>query len=554
MKTRGFQTNTKIAFIAFSAAVLAMLGSVGVLAARTVSKRADDVTLQSGSVVFDSQYMPVMLLGESTVKSGSDGRYYLNTDNGKKISLGNHSMAYTDEGVVIFGGGYRVDGSGSITKLNDGEAYPMSEDALYKLADRRYVVTSNTITDSNAKLVTKDYLYIVMDVVGNARMYSNDLSMKTTQPTTIKFGQMTFDVANEVLNSEGSVMDLGKLIGTSNTYDSGLMKAIEETQTPDDITISVKGGDGGAGGTGGAGGVGGTGGTGGDGGMGGSGGTGGDGGMGGTGGMGGAGGVGGAGGDGAIAEDKASVQQITLTKVVSETNDSVTANYYFLDPFGALGVVYMELHPKSEMDRFGLTPAILYSDEIEDDTVLANIESYWGEYNPYYRSSISAYNNTYTFNGLTPNTTYYVVMGHEFFGEDQDGDYVQKRVLDDYYRITTLKRYSSLEMTYMQEDRIGISLHLDGEVFTNNMRIRVMAYGDDGEEEIHYSIGNDGVTDPSLSEQNLEDALRSGLNLDLNIDTNSLSELKKKPSIRIELYDSDDMTAVLSNDFSNSFH
>lgn len=63
-------------------------------------------------------------------------------------------------------------------------------------------------------------------MVGNARLYSNNMSLKTTQPTTVQTGSMVFDIANEVLGIGSQSFDLQRLIGSTNTYDSGIYKTI----------------------------------------------------------------------------------------------------------------------------------------------------------------------------------------------------------------------------------------------------------------------------------------------------------------------------------------
>ena len=449
--TRKFNTVTKIYFVVFAALLLAMFGAMAVSARTTVSHQGAGYSLSSGSVVYDNTFTPIQLADGGTVRAGADGQYTLGVEGGVSLPLGAHTMAYTGGGAVIFGGGYRVDVTGEVTSVTDGEEMTGETPCLYKLADRRYLITYSEITDMDQIFTAEDYLYIVMDVVGNARMYSSNLSLKTTQPTTIVAGDLTFDIANELLTVGGQTIDMARVIGSTNTYDSGTYKTIEEEQTPDSIDITIRGGNGGNGGTGGEGGAGGAGGTGGTGGSGGSGGTGG---TGGSGGVGGTGGTGGAGGAGGIGESQDVVQVVTL-KGAQAKSGSIQVDYYFVDPFGTLGMVYLEVHKASDLKALGITVSDLYDDETTKPT---EVGTYWENFDAAFRTSINAYDGSYTFNnGITPETEYYVVLAH--VAENEDGEV--EKVLDDYYRLVTPKRQNLLAISYVNTGAIGVNMVLD---------------------------------------------------------------------------------------------
>lgn len=461
---RAFKRATWIVFTLLAFVVAAAFGAIGFTAYQAAAAKAPGIELAAGTVIYDNTCTPIQLT-EAAMVSKENGMYYLGRESGS-IPLGAHTLAYSGSGVQIFGGGYRVDADGSIHIVEDSDIFSdFGNGAIFKLQDRRYVIAHTSIADINDIFQAEGYVFIAMDVVGNARLYSNNMSLKTTQPTTLVAGTLRFDIANELMETGAQVLDLGQLIGSTNTYDSGIYKTIDEPQTPDSIDLTIKGGDGGSGGVGGAGGDGGLGGAGGDGGAGGAGGaggvggTGGSGGTGGTGGVGGAGGTGGVGGDGGaggtggtggaggVGEDQSVVQVLILKSVKAESSTSLTADYYFVDPFGTLGMVYLEVHKASGIPT-GTSLQSLYENPEHE---------YWEGTN-YQRASVSAYESAYTFNDLEPGTEYYVVLGH--VAENVETAEVV-RTLDDYYVTATKMPNNSIRFTSINATTVNYVLELE---------------------------------------------------------------------------------------------
>ncbi len=540
---RTFKRATWFLFSMLAFVVVSAFSAMGVTAYRTSAARSPGIELSSGTVIYDSTASPIQLSGSAVVTS-ENGSYSLGQED-TSIPLGTHTLAYDGTGVRIFGGGYRIDADGSVHSVADGDVYTdLTDGAIFKLADRRYAIACSSISDTNHVFSSEGYLFISIDMVGNARLYSNNMSLKTTQPTTIQAGSMVFDIANELLGIGSQSFDLQKLIGSTNTYDSGIYKAIDDPQTPDSIDLTIRGGaggnggTGGAGGTGGNGGIGGAGGTGGDGGMGGIGGTGGtggaggnggrggaggnggQGGAGGTGGSGGAGGAGGTGGSGGIGEDQDVVQIVMLKSVKSETSTSLTVNYYFVDPFGTLGMVYLELHEASELPA---SIRALYEDEdrLYDD--------YW-DGDTYRRTSVSTYDSSYIFNGLEPGTEYYVVMGH--VSENPDTGETE-RTLDDYFKVSTRAHKNSLTISDVDSSSVGFLLNLES-IDTDAARIMV----------------KDTTSELELTEDEIETAVYTGYSDFLDVDEEILAGMK---TITLVVLDSSDKT-ILKARCTNSFY
>ena len=407
-RVRKFKKATWIVFSMLAAVIAAAFVVMGATAVRTASAKEPAVELAAGTVIYDSTCTPIQLT-ETTLVSRENGVYFLKQSDAD-IPLGAHTLAYDGSGVRVFGGGYRIDADGSICSVTDQDSFSeLGTGAIFKLADRRYAIAASAIADADHVFSADGYLFILMDMVGNARLYSNNMSLKTTQPTTVEGGSITFDIANELMTAGKLTIDLGKLIGTTNTYDSGVYKTIDHPQTPDSIDLTIKGGAGGAGGTGGT------------------------------------------GGSGGIGEDQNPVQIVMLKAVRSESSTSLTADYYFVDPFGSLGMVYLELHEVENIPD-GYTIRKLY--ENTEDEVCKN---YW-KGGTYSRVSVSAYDSSYTFTGLKPGTNYYVVLGHVAANTVTDE---LEQTLDDYFKVSTKQMADSLVISAINSTEVDFTLELE---------------------------------------------------------------------------------------------
>ena len=483
-RVRKFKKATWIVFSMLAAVIAAAFVVMGATAVRTASAKEPAVELAAGTVIYDSTCTPIQLT-ETTLVSRENGVYFLKQSDAD-IPLGAHTLAYDGSGVRVFGGGYRIDADGSICSVTDQDSFSeLGTGAIFKLADRRYAIAASAIADVDHVFSADGYLFILMDVVGNARLYSNNMSLKTTQPTTVEGGSITFDIANELMTAGKLTIDLGKLIGTTNTYDSGVYKTIDHPQTPDSIDLTIKGGAGGAGG---------------------------------------AGGTGGTGGSGGIGEDQNPVQIVMLKAVRSESSTSLTADYYFVDPFGSLGMVYLELHEVEKIPD-GYTIRKLY-ENTEDEVCKA----YWKD-EEYSRVSVSAYDSSYTFTGLKPGTNYYVVLGHVAANAVTDE---LEQTLDDYFKVSTKQMADSLVISAINSTEINFTLELESAqlpvakvVLLDNTTQSWVPLGDAAKAE----------------------AASGGYHGTITADE---AQLKKLPSIEIQAQDADGkvlLTARCSNSF-----
>lgn len=214
------------------------------------------------------------------------------------------------------------------------------------------------------------------------------------------------------------------------------------------------------------------------------------------------------------------VQIVMLKSVKSETSTSLTVNYYFVDPFGTLGMVYLELHEASSLPA---SIRAIYEDEdgLYDD--------YW-DGDTYRRTSVSTYDSSYIFNGLEPGTEYYVVMGH--VSENPDTGETE-RTLDDYFKVSTRAHKNSLTISDVDCSSVGFLLNLES-IDTDAARIMV----------------KDTTSELELTEEEIETAVYTGYSDFLDVDEEILAGMK---TITLVVLDSSDKT-ILKASCTNSFY
>lgn len=157
---------------------------------------------------------------------------------------------------------------------------------------------------------------------------------------------------------------------------------------------------------------------------------------------------------------------VLLKSVRSDTSTSLTVGYYFVDPFGELGMVYLEVHDAADLEKAnggsGLTIRQLYGED-DSDLVSEAVEEYWADFNENHsdrRTSVTTYENSYTFNNLKAGTQYYVVMAHMATDPEGDGEELI-RTLDDYYRVRTITQQNSLTISQVTAGSVRVTLSLE---------------------------------------------------------------------------------------------
>lgn len=467
---RKLNRKAKRSFAIFTVSVLTSVGMFSAAVVTTTRAQAERFALTAGTVVYDNEFRQVDFGQEGRLYRDWDKSYKLIDKNKKEYNLGRQTVVYEPATSIlsIYGGGYRFNSDGSVVQLESKyQVNDLSESGFFKLSDRKFVMTGDSIHDDQGAVQTSGWAYLVGDKSGNVQVINENLDMKVLDSKYFENGKMKFTIKDETL-------DLG-LNRTVNL--AQVMGSLQVVEDPYNLgqkvyAYTIRGGDGGSGGiggTGGTGGIGGAGGRGGNGGIGGfggnggnggsggaggNGGTGGDGGNGGSGGNGGNGGSGGNGGNGGDLDNSGQQavqgrQSMGLRQVTGGSNYA-DVTFKISDPFGYYGVIDLEIYE--------------VTDNMDDALPIDSI-------------SVSPDDTEYRFRGLNPETKYEVVIGYVPEGEDF-------RKMDT-MRFWTESVSSALKIELLSLDEIGYYA-------------KVADAYDQAEAELCL-IGDDGITAETVS-------------------------------------------------------
>ncbi len=331
-----------------------------------VRNQSETYLVSAGSTVYDvdNEYIP--LEEEATLYQKSNGIYYLKTADKEVYTLGANAVVKDgkNRSLWVYGDLYEVAADGTVTvssgcsQIND-----LGSPGLYKLADRKYLMTGSNISSTDEEYATDDYVYINVFQSGAAVLMNDTSNQNILRPIMLNTGDLYLDISSEYAFYNNNLINLKNILGSTNQYGGDALIYVEglvddeqyqsAADTPDVITIvGGNGGSGGAGGNGGMGGSGGVGGIGGYGGNGGHGGSGGTGGVGGAGGTGGNGGDGGVGGDGGKGSD-ANVNALKWVKLVGVTAGigTIDVDYVVTDITDDYVAIWLEVVHKDETGK-----------------------------------------------------------------------------------------------------------------------------------------------------------------------------------------------------------
>ena len=222
MALRKLMAGNKLNFVSLTIIIIAIISILVVILfqALKITKTSYNIESQS-AFLYDNEYNPIEVEGTAKIMLKWDGNYYLETEDkstynlGKQVVLNNSNLKQVD----LYGTVYQVKTDGSVLKLSGNtKVTDFNQDNLFKLADRLYAITSNSIINETGKLNTQKYLIINIDKAGNTYLLNNELNAKTINPMIIQTPTFEFDVANEKLIYNESEIDLKKIIGSTNQY------------------------------------------------------------------------------------------------------------------------------------------------------------------------------------------------------------------------------------------------------------------------------------------------------------------------------------------------
>ncbi len=194
-------------------------------------------TVDSDTFLYDNENNPIKVEEETIIQKKWNDNYFLKIKD-KFTNLGSQVITYDTkkETTNIYGKIYRIFTDASVEKLNGhNEILDISEDKIYKLDDRKYLIVGSIITNDVSTLNTKNYLLVYLDKAGNTLLLNNELNLKTIKPITIKTKTFTFNVSNEKMIVNEVEIDLKKIIGSTNEYIEKVVPVVEDDKSDESI-------------------------------------------------------------------------------------------------------------------------------------------------------------------------------------------------------------------------------------------------------------------------------------------------------------------------------
>lgn len=455
------KTKNKAMFNLFGSLIVLVLIGLTVTVVMVVRSRNGSYTVPAGSVVYDEENEYIPIDENATLYQKSDGNYYLKTAEKEVYSLGSNVVIKDGESgsIVIYGDLYQIAADGTVTSsTGKNEVSDLSQASLYKLADRKYLMTGKKIASTDSTYETSGYVYINIYKSGTAVLMNDEAYKNMVYPVMLQSDDLYFDISSEYALFGENLVNLKNVLGSTNEYTGDALIYTEglvddeqyatAANNPDSITIVA--GNGGTGGTGGSGGSAGNGGSGGSGGSAGDGGTGGNGGSGGTGGVGGNGGTGGVGGDGGSGGDggRGSDANISALKWVELSGvtagiGTIDVDYFVSDVTDDYVSVYLLVDHKDA------------SGNAKTDKIYLNKTS-----------------THYTITGCTPGTNYTVTLCYDaYYSTGGIIDDEPTSVKQDSVKVKTGSNLGTLEVVSLNESSVSFDVSLNSNYLISSGKV-----------------------------------------------------------------------------------
>ncbi len=187
-----------------------------------LNHEVEEYRIESNVTLYDSEYEPLQPEDAGTITKKWDGNYYLTLDNtNETYKLNPEVVSYngSNSQVTLYGDVFKVLLDGQVEKYSkDTTIRNTSEDAFYKIADRQYLMISNSIKNESGSISTSKYLYIIIDKSGNTLLLNNEIYARTINPIVLSTSSYRFDIANEKLIVGNEEINLKDIIGSTNEY------------------------------------------------------------------------------------------------------------------------------------------------------------------------------------------------------------------------------------------------------------------------------------------------------------------------------------------------
>ena len=237
---RKLTEGNKTKFAVFTLVIIVIMVVLTIFLFKVLEYDKEVYEIEKQNAIYDAKYEYINLSQDAVIEKKWTGKYYL-TEQESNLSyeLGNTAIAYDSikNRLNLYGTFYEVALDGEVTKTNKHtEVKDMINSKIYKIEDRKYLLVAEDIQNETGTIQTKNYLIIVIDKSGNTLLLNNTMDVKTINVISLKTDAFVFDVANEKLLYEDKVIDLKKIIGSTNQYVEPEKKeeVVEEEEKPED--------------------------------------------------------------------------------------------------------------------------------------------------------------------------------------------------------------------------------------------------------------------------------------------------------------------------------
>ena len=219
-RLRNLTVGNKRMFIMFAMIIVIIIGVLVISLSTVLSVDKEKYKIPENSIIFDKEYNMIKLERECTLYKKWDGNFYLK-DQKEEYKIGKQGINYiqNQNKMEIYGNIFEIEKGGAVTKtFEQKEIKNLKEDRLYKLEDRKYILTGENIQNENKSINTENFLIVQIDKSGNTLISNYELNMKTIKPIIINTETFKFDIANEKMIFDKEEIDLKKIIGSTNNY------------------------------------------------------------------------------------------------------------------------------------------------------------------------------------------------------------------------------------------------------------------------------------------------------------------------------------------------
>ena len=219
---RKLSEGNKSRFAIFALIIIGIIAVLLIVLTKALSFEKESYAVSKDVDIYDVGYEYINLTSDAVIEKKWTGEYYLTeSETNLSYELGNTAIAYDSlkKRVNLYGTFYEIALDGETSKTSKyTEVSNVLEPKLYKIEDRKYLIVADNISNEKGTLTANNYLIVVIDKSGNTRLLNNEIDIKTINAIILETDTFKFDVANEKLIYESNIIDLKKIIGSSNQY------------------------------------------------------------------------------------------------------------------------------------------------------------------------------------------------------------------------------------------------------------------------------------------------------------------------------------------------